>query len=410
MSDSEILVDAQHVGKKFCRSLKRSLYYGAGDIAKAVNPFTHTQNDIFEKPVLRKKEFWAVQDVSFQLRRGDCLGLLGHNGAGKSTLLKILNNLIKPDTGQIIMRGRVCALIELGAGFNPILTGRENIYNSAALFGIPKKVVDQKFDEIVAFSELEEFIDTPLQNYSSGMRVRLGFAVAIQMEPDVLLLDEVLAVGDIAFRIKCLNAMFEILKHSAVIFVSHSMSQIHRICNQVCLLSHGQTAYLGNDVGEGVHKYFQLAPNQKTTQIGDGSISVDDIKVLRISPTGKRESISELSHGDTLEIEFYASSKKGPVDCNFSMVVWNSELYPIDTYVDGDAKPHKISLNGEPAKFIVRAESIKLAAGLFSVSFHFTQPPHNKVLSRIDGAASFTMKGQVQGQASQFTTTTLTKS
>ena len=149
----------------------------------------------FAPPNLRKDEFWAVRDVSFEVRRGECLGLIGHNGAGKSTLLKMLNSLNRPDSGRITMRGRVGALIELNAGFNPILTGRENIYNQAALLGFSKKETDAKFDAIVDFSEIEEFLDMPVQNYSSGMRVRLGFAVAAQMEPDILLIDEVLAVG-----------------------------------------------------------------------------------------------------------------------------------------------------------------------------------------------------------------------
>jgi lipopolysaccharide transport system ATP-binding protein len=148
-----------------------------------------------------------VNDVSFELKRGQCLGLIGRNGAGKSTLLKMLNGLIKPDKGRIEMRGRVAALIELGAGFNPILTGRENIYNNAAILGFKKKETDHLLGDIIAFSEMEEFIDTPVQYYSSGMKVRLSFAVAAFLKPDVLILDKVLAVGDAGFRIKSFNKM-----------------------------------------------------------------------------------------------------------------------------------------------------------------------------------------------------------
>jgi lipopolysaccharide transport system ATP-binding protein len=188
----EILIKAENVSKKFSKDLKRSLYYGVLDVFSGIKGSD-------KKRELRKDEFWAVRDVSFEVRRGECLGLIGHNGAGKSTLLKMLNGLIKPDEGKITMHGKVGALIELGAGFNPILTGRENIYNNAAVIGFSKKEIDAKFDEIVAFSEIEEFLDMPVQNYSSGMKVRLGFAIAAQMEPDVLIIDEVLAVGDLGF-------------------------------------------------------------------------------------------------------------------------------------------------------------------------------------------------------------------
>ena len=165
-------------------------------------------------PPLRDGEFWAVNDVSFELRRGECLGLIGHNGAGKTTLLKMLNGLIKPDAGSITIRGRVGALIALGAGFNPILTGRENIYINGSVLGLSKKEIDGKIDEIIDFAEIGEFIDSPVQNYSSGMSVRLGFSIASSLSPDVLILDEVLAVGDIGFVIKCLNRVRQLLLDS----------------------------------------------------------------------------------------------------------------------------------------------------------------------------------------------------
>ncbi|MDA0973020.1 MAG: ABC transporter ATP-binding protein, partial [Bacteroidetes bacterium] len=192
MKENEVIITVDRVSKKFCKELKRSLLYGLQDILSLGGGNTDE---------LRKNEFWAVKEVSFELRRGDCLGLIGHNGAGKSTLLKMLNGLISPDEGSITIHGRVGALIELGAGFNPILTGRENIYNNGAVLGFSKSEIDAKLQEIIDFSEIEEFIDMPIQNYSSGMKVRLGFAVAANLEPDLLLVDEVLAVGDAGFRI-----------------------------------------------------------------------------------------------------------------------------------------------------------------------------------------------------------------
>lgn len=248
---SEVLIKVEGVSKKFCKDLKRSLWYGMQDIASAFTGNDKAANE------LRKGEFWALQDVSFEVKRGECLGLIGHNGAGKSTLLKMLNGLIRPDKGRIEMRGRIGALIELGAGFNPVLTGRENVYNNGAVLGFTKAEIDRKFDDIVAFAELEEFIDMPVQNYSSGMKVRLGFAVATQMEPDILIIDEVLAVGDIGFQIKCFNSVQELTKKAAVILVSHSMPNIGRISTSIMLLKSGTCHYHGDNLNLGFTKYYE---------------------------------------------------------------------------------------------------------------------------------------------------------
>jgi lipopolysaccharide transport system ATP-binding protein len=256
--NNELLIKAENVNKKFCRHLKKSLWYGIKDIFREI--FFYGEAD----KSLRPGEFWALQDVSFELRRGECLGLIGRNGAGKSTLLKLLNGLIKPDRGKVYLKGRVGALIELGAGFNPILSGRENIYINAAVLGIKKREIEQKIDDIINFSDIREFIDMPVQSYSSGMKVRLGFSIATAMKPDILLLDEVLAVGDANFRAKCLERIGNLLKDSAVVFVSHNMPHIQRISNRVLLLNNGKTAFLGAPQ-EGISKYIDISAFQETT-------------------------------------------------------------------------------------------------------------------------------------------------
>lgn len=254
MQENEVLVKVENLSKKFCKDLKTSLWYGVKDLFSNV-----LGNETANPDELRPKEFWAVKDINFELRRGECLGLIGHNGAGKSTLLKILNGLINPDQGKVTMKGRVCALIELGAGFNPILTGRENIYNNGAVLGFSKNEIDSKVEEIIDFAEIREFIDMPVQNYSSGMKVRLGFAVAAQMEPDVLIIDEVLAVGDLAFRMKCYNHLMKVMSQNvAIILVSHSVIDIMRLCNRVTVLERGKSVFLGN-VEKGVGIYNNLA-------------------------------------------------------------------------------------------------------------------------------------------------------
>jgi lipopolysaccharide transport system ATP-binding protein len=277
MRDNEVLVKVEGLSKKFCKDLKTSLWYGVKDL------ISNIQGNKSER-LLRDKEFWAVKDINFELRRGECLGLIGHNGAGKSTLLKILNGLINPDAGKVTIKGRVGALIELGAGFNPILSGRENIYNNGAVLGFTKKEIAAKVEDIIDFSEIREFIDMPVQNYSSGMKVRLGFAVAAQMEPDVLIIDEVLAVGDVGFRMKCLTRIGELLKTTAVIFVSHSMPQVARIANRILLLQKGQELINGTDITNGIEKYYQFFKNDSDKIIGgNGMIKLKDFKLLDIN-------------------------------------------------------------------------------------------------------------------------------
>jgi lipopolysaccharide transport system ATP-binding protein len=270
---SDTLIKVEGVSKKFCRSLKRSLWYGMKDLGNEVLGRRHGGNG-----ELRSDEFWAVNDVSFELKRGECLGLIGPNGAGKSTLLKMLNGLIKPDKGRITMRGRVGALIELGAGFNPILTGRENIYVNGAVLGLTKEEIDRKFEEIVEFAEIRAFLDTPVQNYSSGMKVRLGFAIAAQMEPDVLIIDEVLAVGDIGFRSKCYTQISEIVKKAAVIFVSHQMQQIGKLCNKAIVLQKGKVHFKG-DANKSISIYNELFDFKEQEIGGTREASISNVVI-----------------------------------------------------------------------------------------------------------------------------------
>ena len=189
---------------------------------------------------IRQDVFHALQDISLEINTGEVVGLIGRNGSGKSTLLKILSRITKPTSGRSIVHGRVASLLEVGTGFHPELTGRENIYLGGAIHGMGKHEIDRKLDEIIAFSGNEKFIDTPVKRYSSGMYVRLGFAVAAHVAPDILLVDEILAVGDMQFQKKCLNKMQDAGKEGrTVIFVSHNMSSITRLCSRAVMLEHG---------------------------------------------------------------------------------------------------------------------------------------------------------------------------
>jgi len=192
------------------------------------------------------EDLWALKDVSFEVRRGEAIGIIGRNGAGKSTLLKVLSRITEPTAGRVILEGRVASLLEVGTGFHPELTGRENIYLNGAILGMRRAEIERKFDEIVAFAEIERFLDTPVKRYSSGMYVRLAFAVAAHMEPEILLVDEVLAVGDAAFQKKCLGKMGTVAKEGrTVLFVSHNMTAVQSLCETSVLLGGGTIAALG---------------------------------------------------------------------------------------------------------------------------------------------------------------------
>lgn len=212
----------------------------------------------FVKREIKYDEFWALKDINFTLNRGERLGILGLNGAGKSTLLKVIAGVFKPTEGSVARRGVMAPLLELGAGFDMQYTGAENIYLYGAVLGYSKSFIDEKFDEIVSFSELQKFIDVPLKNYSSGMKARLGFSIATVVAPDILILDEVLSVGDAKFRKKSEKKVMEMFdKGVTVLFVSHSLEQVERLCNKAMILEHGKMLAYG-DLDEVAQKYRKI--------------------------------------------------------------------------------------------------------------------------------------------------------
>lgn len=234
---SDISVSIHNVSKRYKIGLKKSFSLKESITDGVKNLFTKTQTDTF----------MALDDVSFDIKKGDVIGLIGKNGAGKSTLLKVLSRITHPTTGKIVLYGKVASLLEVGTGFHPELTGRENIFLNGTILGMSRKEVRSKFDEIVAFSGIEKFIDTPVKRYSSGMYVRLAFSVAAHLEPDILLVDEVLAVGDAEFQKKCLNKMDGVAKSGrTVIFVSHNMGAVQKLCNKGVLLKDGKVFSIGN--------------------------------------------------------------------------------------------------------------------------------------------------------------------
>lgn len=376
----EVLVKVENLSKKFCKDLKTSLWYGVKDLASGLSG-NHNKRE------LRPKEFWAVKDISFELKRGECLGLIGHNGAGKSTLLKILNGLINPDAGKVTIKGRVGALIELGAGFNPILSGRENIYNNGAILGFTKKEINEKIEEIIDFAEIREFIDMPVQNYSSGMKVRLGFAVAAQMEPDVLIIDEVLAVGDLGFVLKCFKTIDTILPNTAIVFVSHSMPMVSRICTQIILMEKGGAIFQGEDVGKAIDKYYtRFVDNDSNVIFDDGSIAFESVEIMDAKTYDKN--IAQIDWGSHFKLKFRFrkySLKETPA---FYISIYDKEQRPV-AILEPNIEELSSANDVDLIEFIVEHNNLQLSKGIYSLNIVVSKMANNEPLLRMNGILSF---------------------
>lgn len=351
-------VIADNVYKKYARSSKNVLGYGFSDL---IHELTGRQKN----SSLRPDEFWACEGLSFAVNPGDSLGILGRNGSGKTTMLRMLAGLIKPDAGSIMVCGRVQALIALGAGFNPRLSGRENLFNAAALMGLSRKETLEIVEEVVAFSELEDFIDSPVENYSSGMYARLGFSVAVHLRPEILFIDEILSVGDVAFQNKCFIKMHAMKKAgTTIVLVSHNLTQIAQLCDRALWLHHGKEmkigpckqvienylAFLGEEERRRVEKLNAVreeglkAPKKSSTEsiyggIFDEFTNISDLEVQFLVDGQEVESL-ELHANVTIR---YSFTLKVPVKAlNVSLGIWRKDgllMSTISTLV-GDHLAH----------------------------------------------------------------------
>src|SRR5207248_7249026 len=255
---SDIAIRVEGLSKRY-RIGERERYYTLRDVLarSLANPIRSLRSQVSKFVGSEGPHIWALKDVSFEVKRGELIGIIGRNGAGKSTLLKILSRITKPTKGQAEIHGRVGSLLEVGTGFHPELTGRENIYLNGSILGMRKAEIDRKFDEIVAFAEVEKFLDTPVKHYSSGMFIRLAFSVAAHLEPEILIVDEVLAVGDAEFQKKCLARMHDVsLSGRTVLFVSHNMAAVQQLCTRGIVLQEGSVAFDGS-VDAAVQRYLE---------------------------------------------------------------------------------------------------------------------------------------------------------
>jgi lipopolysaccharide transport system ATP-binding protein len=406
-ADSDTLVRVSGVSKKFCLSLKKSLWYGLCDMGRELTGRRRGGGEQGPegdgRAGLRPKEFWAVNNVSFDLKRGECLGLIGRNGAGKTTLLKMLNGLIKPDAGQIEMRGRVGALIALGAGFNPVLTGRENIYVNGSVLGLTKKEIDAKLDEIVDFAEIGDFIDTPVQNYSSGMAVRLGFAVASSINPDILLIDEVLAVGDLSFVFKCLNRIADILPRCAVIFVSHQMPLVARTCSRVIVMDRGQEIYSGESIAQGIEIYSKDAGTSKTNRQNVGGQEVSLVSIgLRSSEEQayNYDNTLQLANGAPLEIQLELKSNVDvPLAFSPFIKILDQQLREVVDVFPFHSDPLFKLAPRDSCRIHLYVDAMHLNRGLHSIAAGAFEPRAMRNYARVNSSAFFYAESEMHGWA-----------
>ncbi|MBD1936507.1 ABC transporter ATP-binding protein [Microcoleus sp. FACHB-68] len=324
----------------------------------------------------KTEDFWALQDINFDIGAGEVVGIIGRNGAGKSTLLKILSRITQPTTGEAILRGRVGSLLEVGAGFHPELTGRENIFMNGTVLGMKRAEIKNKFDEIVAFAGVEKFLEMPVKRYSSGMYVRLAFAVAAHLEPEILLVDEVLAVGDAAFQKKCLGKMEDVAKRDGrtVLFVSHNMAAIQQLCLQAILLKSGLISKVG-DVRDVIADYLTLANSQNQEEVPklfDRRRREDFGVLIRITQckvfdSSETENYS-LQFGEPFVIELECLGLSDLNNVSFVVGIDSATGVRIATSTSQECSCYTTIKKGEPVRTRLKIDSLILNPGNYSIT------------------------------------------
>ena len=372
---SDVVIRAEGLGKKYLigHETERERDPTLRDLlARTVTGFARSAGDMMRGRQLlagdRIEEFWALKDVSFEIKRGDVVGIIGSNGAGKSTLLKILSRITEPSAGRVEIRGRVASLLEVGTGFHPELTGRENIYLNGAILGMSRAEIRRKFDEIVAFAEVERFLDTPVKRYSSGMYVRLAFAVAAHLEPEILIVDEVLAVGDAEFQKRCLGKMSEVAGHGrTVLFVSHNMGAVTTLCKRGFALK-GGSIYFDGKADACVEKYLTTGRELQQDNIirlprsKSEKFYVDRIEIL--DNEGKALSRAKTWDLVIFRVVFHspAATKAGAVVVQLSST-GGTPIFNLSSEYNSICVPYQIGLNSVDC-FVPK---LPLSAGVYQI-------------------------------------------
>jgi lipopolysaccharide transport system ATP-binding protein len=376
-AQDDVVLSLEHVSKKFRRgeiydSLRDLIPGLAGKLGKRRSP-----------DALEEREFWALQDISFQVRRGEALGIVGSNGAGKSTVLKLLSGIMKPTRGQITVRGKLSALIEVGAGFHPDLTGRENIYLNGTILGMTRAEVARKFDSIVDFSGLREFVDTPVKRYSSGMYARLGFSVAAHVEPDLLIVDEVLSVGDYLFQQKCMDRMSEVLTSgTTVLFVSHNLHAVSELCQRSVLLEKGRMLANG-PTDEVLRQYVGSAQQNRADE--SAQVTIESVTVRNgVGQTSKFEP------GEKAYLGVKLNARQAAEDVSVVVQIVDDNFYPIFDTCNARLNDGVSAALKAGDTFEVTFElDLHLAAGTYHVNVYAHEYVRGRPFSTWRSAVSF---------------------
>jgi lipopolysaccharide transport system ATP-binding protein len=403
---SEVVLKIENISKQY-----RLGKIGSGTISDDLNRWWHKVRGK-EDPFLKVGDMndrsqkgdsdyvWSLKDISFEVKRGEALGIIGRNGAGKSTLLKILSQVTTPTTGFVKGKGRIASLLEVGTGFHPELSGRENIFLNGAILGMRKAEIKAKFDEIVAFSGVERYIDTPVKRYSSGMYVRLAFAVAAHLEPEILIIDEVLAVGDVEFQKKCLGKMKDVNGEGrTVLFVSHNMSAVKNLCTKGIILKNGNLIYSGTSEDACSH-YLGSSIDQSNLNIkeridrkGSGALKVENIYFE--DKTGK--TVIQLISGEYVKLVMkYSKLTDEVIKSLFVAIIIKNESDLVQTIIANDELGTKLQVDNKEGKLEIEMPRLMLRGGLYTITIKISFKPDSMsnylVLDNVENAISFTVE------------------
>lgn len=376
------IIEVENLSKKYTISRERDAYNTlVGAISKKTKQLKHyLKHPLSSLPKQHsQEEFWALKDVSFSVNEGDRLGIIGRNGAGKSTLFKLLSRITSPTSGQAKIRGRISSLLEVGTGFHLELTGRENIFLNGAILGMTYKEIKQKFDAIVSFSEIEKFLDTPMKRYSNGMYTRLGFAVAAYLDPDILIVDEVLAVGDIQFQQKCLTKLNSLSSEGrTILFVSHDIGAVLSLCNKGLYLENGQVKLWG-DINDCANAY--MANHRDQSSCWEGDCGDEHIRFHRVSWSGPDSSREFVYQGEKLSVDIDCLLKEKGHHIGLGIEVWNrrNQLIASSHTWDDHQSSNLISHLG-PQRVGFNLDTSLFHEGEYTIKLNCILKPHKLVL------------------------------
>jgi len=384
------VIKVQNLSKRYRLGLKEKQSETlVGQIGQAIrSPWENLQKlrKLSRFGIEDESVFWALKDINFEVKQGEVLGIIGKNGAGKSTLLKILSQITEPTSGKIEIYGRVASLLEVGTGFHPELSGRDNIYMNGTILGMTRREIDNKLDEIIDFSGVEKFIDTPVKFYSSGMKVRLGFAVAAHLDPEILIIDEVLAVGDAEFQRKCLGKMDELSKDDGrtVLFVSHDLSSVKKICTSAILLKNGKVDVTGKT--EQVVESYQSKISDYVKPVVSGSRSIEFLSIRLLNSVGTEMDTFNTFESVSFEIEYFAKVQLDNV--SFSICFDSIDGIRISSFWSAYINRKFLIRSG---KFLVRYDipEIHLSPGIYSIVLYIER--NNEIIERIDNLLFITV-------------------